>query len=115
MAYRTKFGHNPKGLRYDYLVRKSSKRFGFSAEIHPMPVQRTEAHEWDLIETFKTVSNNIKMALYYPNSTGFTCGPMSCGYWDVCRAPVMAGQRPDYYDEIRCLQQEAVKNIMEGK
>ena len=115
MAYRTKFGHNPGGLRYDYLVRKSTKRFGFSAEIHPMPVQRTEAHEFALIETFKTVSDAIRLKKYFQNTTGFTCGPNSCGYWSRCMAPILEGKHPEFFDEIRCLQQEAAKKDREAQ
>ena len=115
MAYRTKYGHNPGGLRYDYLVRKSSKRFGFSAEIHPMPVQRGESHEYALIETFKTVADSIRLKKYYPNTTGFMCSPTSCGYWSRCQGPVMEGKHPAFFDEIREMQKVAMDKEMEAR
>lgn len=107
MAFRQKHGRDPRGLRYDYLVRKSSKKTGKWVEIHPMPVSRSESHEKLFIDTAKTVSNAIDAALFHPNPDTFICSPMGCGYWSRCMGRVLAGEKLEALDEIHQMQLDA--------
>ena len=108
MAYRDRFGKDPAGLRYDYLIRKSSKRFGFSAEIYPIPVEKNESHERIMLDTFRTVVQAIKLKQYYPHAANnFMCSPMACGFWRFCQQKVLAGEKLGFMDEIRAMQIEA--------
>lgn len=107
MAFRNKHGRDPKGLRFDYLVRKSSKKTGKWAEIHLMPVQRTETHEKLFVETAKTVSNGIDAALFHANPDTFICSPMGCGYWNRCMGRVLKGEKVEFLDEIHQMQIDA--------
>lgn len=113
IAYRIKFGHNPKRLRYDYLVRKHSKRTGSWAEIHPVPVERNDAHEKNLIETYKTVCKAVKMKYFYPIGTNFTCAPSSCGFWPMCMGKILENKNLDFMDDIREMQSKAMKAFLE--
>ena len=115
MAFRAKNGRDPKGLRFDYLVRRSSKKTGKWVEIHPMPVQRTEAHEKLFIETAKTVSNAIDAALFFPNPDTFICSPMGCGYWSRCVGRVLTGEKPEFMDEIKAMQEAAHEKMFNQK
>lgn len=107
MAFRQKHGRDPKGLRFDYLVRKSSKKTGKWVEIHPMPVQRHAAHEHAFVETAKTVSNSIDAANFFPNPDTFICSPMGCGYWSRCMGRVLQGEKVEAFEEIRNMQKVA--------
>lgn len=115
MAYRYKYGHDPKRLRYDYLVRKNSKKTGHWTEIHLVPVERNPSHEVTLIETYKTVTHAIKMAYFYPLESNFTCAPISCGFWSMCMGKIVEGKKLDFFDDIRNMQDEArQKALAEG-
>lgn len=113
MAYRKMTGHNPAGLRFDYLLRKTSRRTGFSVEIVPMPVQYSEASERDLIETFKTVAKAIRLRQFYPNTSSFTCSPMGCGFWQHCRAKILANEPAPFLEEIKEMQKKAMDEYRE--
>ncbi len=114
MAFRAKFGKDPKGLRYDYIVRKSSKKTGDWAEIHPMPVEKNASHEFAMVEHFKTVLNGIKMAFFHqPDQYSFICTPTGCGFWNNCAGRIQRGEKPEFLDEIRELQMQAAKKLIE--
>lgn len=116
MGFRAKFGYNPKGLRYDYIVRKASKKTGSWVEIHPMPVEKNETHEAALIAHFKTVLRCIKLCQFHnPDQFSFICTPSGCGFWDKCQGCVMRGERPDFLDEIREMQDAALRRVADGE
>jgi len=116
VGYRAKYGHDPRGLRYDYMVRRSSKKTGNWVEIHQMQVERNAAQERCMAATFKTVSQAISLKQYFTNPTSFMCSPVACGYWSRCQGKILAGEPTPFLDEIHQMQADAYrKMIQEGK
>ncbi len=76
LAYRSIHGQDPKGLRYDYIVRNKA----------PKTLQcYTERSERDLARFLKLlgyVSKAIEQDIYYPNE-GMLCS--MCGYREMCK------------------------------
>jgi RecB family exonuclease len=114
MGYRARHGHDPRGLRLDYLIRKINRRSNsFQPEIIQAPVFRTVAQEQQVAHTIKTVSEAMSLKKYYPNTDHFGCTPAGCGYWSQCQGKVLAGETPEWIEEIKEMQKAAYKKIIE--
>jgi len=76
LGYKSLFGRDPKGLRYDYVVRNKT----------PKTVQCTTKRSQEALNRFLKlvghVSKAIENDIYYPNES-MMCS--TCGYKDLCR------------------------------
>jgi RecB family exonuclease len=114
MAYRKRYGRDPSGLRYDYLIRKTNRDGSFKGvEILPIPIHKTEANERALIETYIIIEQAMALKQYYPNPSHFGCTPSGCGYWNDCMGKILAGEKVPAFDDIREMQKKAYKKLIE--
>jgi len=76
LGYMSLYGNDPKGLRYDYLVRnKCPKTVQCETDRTPKALNR-------FLKLVGFVSKAIEQDIYYPNE-GMLCG--TCSYRDLCR------------------------------
>lgn len=114
MAFRKKYGREPGGLRYDYLIKKVRRDGSFSGiEIIPIPIVKNAANEASLINSYKAVADAMALKQYYPNPGHFGCTPAGCGYWGNCMGPILAGEKVEFFDDIREMQKAAYKKLVE--
>lgn len=75
LAYRSLYGRDPKGLRYDYVVRNKTPK------TLQVPTERSEKALQRFLKLLGYVSKAIEQDIYYPNE-GMLCG--MCGYKEIC-------------------------------
>ena len=76
IGYRSLYGRDPKGLRYDYVVRNKTPK------TLQMPTERNQKDLERFLKLLGYVSKAIEQDIYYPNE-GMLCG--MCGYKEFCQ------------------------------
>ena len=76
LAYRSVFGAEEKGLRFDVMVRNKTPK------IQQIPTTRTQADIDRFLKVTGYVAKAIEQGIFYP-SPNFMCS--MCGYKDLCR------------------------------
>lgn len=114
MAFRERYGREPGGLRYDYIVRRTNKDGSFKGvDILPIPVISNAAKEQSIVNLYKVVADSMALKQYFPNPSHFGCTPTFCGYWDLCEGRRMAGERVEFYDELHEMRKAAYKRLIQ--
>ena len=77
LGYRSMYGKDPSGLRYDYVVRnKTPKTVQCQTSRSPEALNR-------FLKLVGHVSKAIENEIYFPNASMISCS--CCGYKDLCR------------------------------
>jgi putative RecB family exonuclease len=80
LAYQCEYGHDPAGVKLDYLVATKTPRYV------QLQGARTEAEIDRLLRLIGKVAGAIGAGHYYPNPTSFLCSEKACQHWQLCQA-----------------------------
>ena len=114
MAFRKKYGREPGGLRYDYLIKKTRRDGSLQGiEIIPIPIHKTAGNEASLARTYIQIEKAMALSQFTQIPSHFGCAQAGCGYWNVCMGPTLAGEKVDFFDDIADRQKLAYKKLIE--
>jgi hypothetical protein len=82
----------PKRLGYTYLISTKTPQ----VVLYEIPSISNFVHNFmeDLRESIISISNSVRTGVFPRNPINYSCSPMSCGYWDICRP----GQKKLFFD-----------------
>jgi RecB family exonuclease len=114
LAFRKKFGKEPGGLRYDYLIRQTNRDGSYKGiSILPIPIEKNAASEAALIASYISVEKAIEMKHFHANTGHFGCTPSGCGNWSACEGAILSGGDISFLDDIAERQKAAYKRLIE--
>jgi hypothetical protein len=79
LAYRLSFGEIEKGLRVDAVIKTGEPK------AVQLPTRRTNRDCRWLLGLIEDVAQAIDRGTWFPNPTGWWCGPKYCGFHDRCK------------------------------